>query len=166
MTVVTDSVERLVDLLTAEEELFVELRDALQQEQACLVSVDARGLDEAVRQKETLVAEARMLAESRVALVESLSAELDLPAEGTTLSEICDALGSGSPALRQAHARLAALVAAVRELLDLNAAFAGEAMAQVRATLQLLGRLAPGPGTYGPGGVEMGAPGRLVRRSA
>lgn len=166
MTQRAQHVARLVDLLKAEEGLYVELRDSLQREQACLVELDAEGLDEAVRQKQTLVAEARMLEGGRVALVETLAAGLGF-AEGTPkLSTLCDALGGDALALREAHARLAALVAAVRELLDVNAAFAGEATGQVRATLQLLGRLAPDHGTYGPGGAgDGGVPGRLVRQS-
>lgn len=163
----TDLVGRLVDLLRAEEELYLELRTALQHEQRCLAEMDAEGLDEAVRQKETLVAEARMLAESRSAVVETLATTLGIAEEPVTLSRIGAALGPEASALRQAHARLTALVAAVRELLEVNAGFAGEAMAQVRGTLQLLGRLAPASGTYGPDGTaEPGSPGRLVRQSA
>jgi hypothetical protein len=102
-----------------------------------------------------------------VALVEMLAAELRLGEGTATLPALCDALGGEGLGLRSAHGRLSALVAAVRELLDVNANFAGEAMAQVRATLQLLGRLAPGQGTYGPAGTgSPGVPGRLVRQSA
>lgn len=163
----SDLVNRLVDLLRAEEDLYLELRSALQSEQRCLVEIDAEGLDEAVRQKETLVAEARMLGESRGSVVETLATELGICEEPVTLSRIGAALGPEASALRQAHARLTALVAAVRELLEVNAGFAGDAMTQVRGTLQLLGRLAPGSGTYGPEGTApAGTPGRLVRQSA
>ena len=58
-------VERLLELLEAEEALYGELRTALQNEQACLVNLEAEGLDEAVRQKETLVTEARVPARPR-----------------------------------------------------------------------------------------------------
>ena len=85
MTRGAERVARLVELLKAEEKLYVELRDALQHEQACLVDLDTEGLDEAVRQKETLVSEARMLEGSRVALVETLTAELGLEAAGVKL---------------------------------------------------------------------------------
>ncbi len=163
----SELVDRLVDLLRAEEELYLELRAALQQEQRCLVELDAETLDEAVHQKETLVAEARVLAESRSEVVEQLAHAVGIAEEPPTLSRIAAALGAEASALRQAHGRLSALVAAVRELLDVNAGFAGEAMTQVRGTLRLLGRLAPTSGTYGRhGSAEPGSPGRLVRRSA
>ena len=62
-------VERLLELLQAEEALYTELRTALQDEQVCLVNLEAEGLDDAVRQKETLVTEARVLEEGRRTLV-------------------------------------------------------------------------------------------------
>lgn len=160
-------IERLLDLLRAEETLYEELRSALQTEQVCLVNLEADGLDEAVRQKETLVTEARVLEEGRRAVVQRLGGELGTRTEAPTLTELEDALGPESAALRDAHSRLSSLVAAVRELLEVNAAFAGEAMGQVRATLTLLGRLAPLEATYRPDGSGEGThPGRLVRQSA
>jgi flagellar biosynthesis/type III secretory pathway chaperone len=162
----SQDVARLLELLEAEETLYGELRAALQSEQVCLVNLEAEGLDEAVRQKETLVTEARVLEEGRRALVRRLGGGLGTRSATPTLTELCNALGSDAAALRDAHSRLSSRVAAVRELLEVNTAFSGEAMGQVRATLQLLGRLAPLEATYRADGAEATSSGRLVRQSA
>ena len=159
-----DLAARLLPLLEAEEGVYLEMRDALQHERVCLANLDAEGLESAVRRKQTLAAEARVIEESRAALVAALAESLEM--SQPTLSQLADRLGAEAPGLREAHARLVALLGAVRELLDANAAFAGESLAQVRATLQLLGRLSPEQPTYGPGAGEGGSPGRLVSRSA
>ena len=44
--------------------------------------------------------------------------------------------------------RLRSLIAAVRELLDLNATLSGESLGQVQLTLELLGRIGGGPLLY------------------
>ncbi len=165
MNDLSNDVGRLLELLEAEERLYVELRTALQDEQSCLVNLEADGLDEAVRQKETLVTEARVLEEGRRALVARLGSAAGAP-EARTLTALCDALGPQSAPLREAQLRLRGLVAAVRELLDVNASFAGEAMGQVQATLTLLGRLAPLDATYRRDGAGASSSGRILRQSA
>ncbi len=167
MTTDADPGAHLMRVLQAEEKLYLELRALLQREQACITELDAAGLEEAVRAKETLAGEARLLEESRLEVVSALAASFGWRDARPTLSQLCDRLGEAGAGLREAHSRLVALVGAVRELLDVNAAFAGRSLDQVHATLELLGRLVPAQATYGPGGPrEASGPGRLVRRSA
>jgi len=162
-----EGVERLCTVLEAEERLYVSMRDLLQGERELMASLDAAGLERSVRRKETLAEEGRFLEASRVEVVADLAEKLGFTQARPTLSQICEALGEDAGRLREAHSRLAALVGAVQELLEANAAFAGEAQAQVQATLQLLGRLLPESSSYEPGGAEpTPAGGRLVRQSA
>lgn len=153
-------------VLEAEEGFYRELRALLQREQTCLVELDARSLEEIVRSKEALAEEGRLLEESRVQVALALATALGLPARAT-LSEICDRLGEDGSGLRAAHGRMVALVGAVRELVALNATFAGSALERVDATLELLGRLHPDHPVYAAHRAPAPARvGRLVRSSA
>ena len=163
--------QALEQILAAEERVYVELRSALQAEHEAMATRDARALLALAQAKETLADEARFCEQSRIAVTRELASELGL--EGTDerpprLSELCDRLGAGARGLRDAHGRLVALLGAVQQLADANAAFAGQSLAQVRATLRLFGRMQPEAPTYGPGGpgAQVSEPsGRIVRRS-
>lgn len=159
-------VERLARVLDAEEGFYREFRTLLQREQACLVDLDAAALEEIVRTKEALAEEGRLLEESRVQIADELAAALGLPGR-PTLSQLGDRLEGEGDALRTAHTRMVALVGAVRELVELNAVFAGNALGRVDATLQLLGRLRPEQPVYAHDPTAAPARvGRLVRSSA
>ncbi len=167
MSVRGDLAGRLLTVLEAEEKLYLELRSLLQEERAWLVALDAARIEEAVQRKESLAAEGRLLEEARIELARALARELGVDDERPTLSRLCARLGDDAEPLQRAHSRLVALVGASRELLDANAGFAGEALAQVRSTLQLLGRLLPAQPTYAPDLAAAEPTGaRLVRRSA
>lgn len=160
-------VARLAEVLAAEERLYVELRDLLQQERDCMVQLDADGLEAVVTAKEVLADEAALLEESRLAVVRELADRLGL-ASLPTLSGLCEALGFDGEPLHERHSRLLALLAAVGELVDANASFARESLLQVQDTIASLGRLLPSEPVYAPGGArEIAAgTGRLVARSA
>jgi flagellar biosynthesis/type III secretory pathway chaperone len=163
-----DTVHRLARVLDAEERLYVELRDLLQHERECMLNLDAEGLERAVESKEGLVEEARLLEESRIEVARELARSADLDDERPTLSQLCEALGSRGDPLRERHSRLAALLGAVGELVDANASFAREGLAQVQETIQMLGRMLPQEPVYRGAEVpraERGA-GRLVRSVA
>lgn len=169
MSLIPREADDLLAVLESEERLYQELRQVLQQERELIVNLDAEGLEQAVMRKEALSAEGRLLEEGRIEVAARLAGALGISADPPTLSALCDALGPGAGELRSAHSRMVALMGAVQELLDANAGFAGDALGQVRGTLQLLGRLLPGDSTYGPA-AELPRPatasGALVRRSA
>ena len=62
------STERLLEILRAEERVYLEMRDLLQRERELMVSLDAQGLGDAAREKEALSDEGRLVEESRVTL--------------------------------------------------------------------------------------------------
>lgn len=164
----TDSLASLLTILEAEERLYVELRDLLQKERVCMVNLDSDGLEEAVRGKEALAVEGRLLEESRSEVARALASQVGLREDPPRLSSLCERLGPRAEPLRERHSRLVALLGAVRELADANASFAGDSLAQIRATLRLFGRMLPAEPTYRPealGAVAQDA-GRIVRRSA
>lgn len=170
MSFVTDLAERLVAVLESEEDLYRELRDVLQRERELLVALDAVAFEALVRRKETLAEEGRMLEESRVAVARELAAALGASRDPLPpLADLCARLGPTGARLREAQSRLRALVGATRELLDANATATGDALAQVRATLRMLGRVLPLDPVYGPRGQtapEEASSGRLVRQTA
>lgn len=163
---IRDLCARLLASLEAEEELYVELRALLQHERERIVALDAAGLEEIVRRKEALSEEGRLLEEGRIALSVALAQALGMDEARPTLSQLCARMGDDADALRAVHGRLVALLGAARELLEANAAFAGEAREQTRATLRLLGRLLPAGATYEPAGPAPRGAGRLLERRA
>ena len=159
---------KLLGVLEAEEKLYVEMRNLLQNERELMVELDAAGLERVAMEKAALADEGRLIEETRLALCGELAAELGLAAARPTLSRLCGALGEESRPLRDQHTRLVVLVTAVRELVDANRNFAGDCLAQVHGTLRLLGRLLPENAAYGADArVDGGtASGHLVRRTA
>lgn len=170
MSFVADLCERLVAVLESEEDLYRELRDVLQRERELLVTLDAIAFEALVRRKEALAEEGRLLEESRVAVARELVTALGVAADPLpALSDLCTRIGPEGDRLRDAQSRLRALVGATRELLDANASSTGDALAQVRATLRMLGRVLPLDPVYGPRGMptpEEASSGRLVRQTA
>jgi hypothetical protein len=158
--------ERLLRILGAEESFYCKMRELLQHEHVCLVEMDVEQLEDIVRSKAALAEEGALLEESRVQVASALASELGL--EGRpTLSRICDRLGDIASGLRAAHSCLVAVVGAVRELVELNAAFAGDSLLRVDATLDLLGRLRSDQPIYTQDrSTEPTRTGRLLRSSA
>jgi hypothetical protein len=163
-----EKIQCLSLVLDAEENLYVELRDLLQRERECMVSLDAEGLERAVEAKEALAEEARLLEENRIEVARRLGEALGLADERPTLSRLLELLGGRGDRLREQHSRLVALLAAVRELVDANACFAREGLDQVQETMRLLGRLLPQEPVYRPAEVPRAGhrAGRLVRSVA
>ncbi len=163
----------LTTVLGAEEALYLQLRDALQEEHAMMATLDAEGLSAIALRKEELADEGRVIEDSRRALARELARELGLDDPEPRLSRLCEALGPEGAALREVHTRLVVLLGAVRELMDANQALAGDALSQVRGTLRLLGGLVHGEITYDPQALSESSAesprlgvGQLIRRTA
>jgi hypothetical protein len=162
-----DLVARLLVVLEAEHALYLRLRDLLRREREVLGLLDARRLEQVAREKEELADEGRLLEESRIDVARELARELGLASERPRLVELCTRLGADAAPLRSAHNRLVVSVGAARELLEANRALAGDALAQVQATLRLLGGVLPEQERYTPRDETSRAPtGRLVRQTA
>ncbi|MCP5055596.1 MAG: flagellar protein FlgN [bacterium] len=165
-------IEGLTAVLDAEEKLYVELRDLLQEEHGLMVTLDAEGLESVARRKEELADEGRLVEETRMSLCEAMTRELGFEEVRPRLSAICERIGPEGRDLREAHTRLVVLVSVVRELMDANNILAGDALSQVRGTLRLLGGLVPFEVTYAPDSIADGSQagrggvGQLVRRMA
>jgi hypothetical protein len=168
VSAVREATRRLLEVLAVEERLYLRMRDLLQREREHMATLDADALMDVAQHKEALADEGRLVEESRVAVAGELAAALGLGEARPSLSRLCAALGPEAEELREAHTRLVVLVSVVRELLDANAALAGDHLMRIRGTLQLLGRLVPEDTLYRAGvGLTHGeTPGRLVRRSA
>ncbi len=170
MTSVAEFAQRLYTILEEEERLYLEMRELLQEERELIVVRNAGKLEALVRHKDGLAREGKLLEDCRRNVMRELAHEIGLAEADTTLSRVCSAIGEDGSALRAIHGRLVALIAAVRELLEANANFAGEALFRVQSTLRLLGRLLPDEPTYDskPGKRTVQphmTPGRLVRQA-
>ena len=170
MTQTAEVARRLYAILSEEERLYLEMKVLLQEERQRMVLRDADGIEIAVRRKEGLAGEGKLLEECRRKLMLEMAVALGLPEHEATLSSVCVLLGSEGGDLRSIHGRLVALIAAVRELLEANSSFAGEALLRVQSTLRLLGRLLPDEPTYGRTPASQAPrphmkPGRIVRQA-
>lgn len=132
-----------------------------------MAALDAEGLERIALSKEELADEGRLVEETRLAVTRELAMTLGIDEEEPRLSTLCARIGREGDALREVHTRLVVLVGAVRELMDVNRAFAGEALSQVRGTLRLLGGLVPSQALYEavPERESRASVGQLVRRS-
>lgn len=139
-------VDSLIPVLEAEERVYLELRDVLQDERIAILELDAARLERAVDAKAALVDEAQLLEESRREVTAGLAAELEL--EHPQLSLLAERVPARGAELLELCSRLRSLIAAVRELLDLNATLSGESLGQVQLTLELLGRMGGGAPLY------------------
>jgi len=144
--------EKLREVLGAEEELYLSMQKLLCRERESLLELEVEAIEDCVSEKEVLAEEGRLLEQTRVAICAELGEALDLGCESPTLAALTRALGSAAGELADQHSRLLALVAAVRELTEVNDRFAGGSLERVQRTLRLLGGLLPEGPIYGPGG--------------
>lgn len=162
--------KRLLSVLGEEERLYVELKTLLQEERALMVARDADQLERVVAEKDALAREGKLLEDCRRKVMAELAAAVGVAESEATLSRLATLLESDGAELRAVHGRLVALIAAVRELLEANAGFAGESLVRVQSALRLLGRLLPEQPTYErsakPAAAGAGVrPGRLVQQA-
>jgi hypothetical protein len=160
---VSDLLVRLLTVLDAEHALCLRLCDLLRTERSALEALDVPRLEQLVREKEELADEGRLLEESRIVVTEAFARQLRIPEPRPRLSRVCEALGDAAPRLRDAHRRLAAVLALARELVEANSAATLSELANVQASLRALGA-APGGESYGPPSRPPEA-GRLVRQA-
>lgn len=160
-------VARLLVVLRSEEDLYLRMRILLQREERELIDLDAKVIEETVDEKRALAEEGRLLEESRLVISARLAQALGLGTEPVRLSELAGALGAEAGELPDMHARLRALIASNRSLLDANESFANRSLGRVRETLRLLGRSVPEESGYGPRARHTTAAGRgrLVRQA-
>jgi hypothetical protein len=167
MSLIEDNVSRLEAVLLAEEKLYVRMRSVLQREEAELIRLEARVLEETVEEKRTLAEEAQLLEESRVIVARALADALGLPSGAVKLSRIIEFAGKEAEGLIPLYHRLRALITSTQSLLTSNERFANRSLSRVQETLRLLGQTVPTEGGYGPGSGRDGTTGRgrLIRQA-
>ncbi|MCG8587847.1 MAG: flagellar protein FlgN [Proteobacteria bacterium] len=160
-------VARVEQVLLAEEERYRELQLLLQAERVAVIDRDVPALERLVREKEALADEVRLLEESRIHACRRLGEALGIASESPTLEALTEGLGPDGASLAPVHARLSALLGAVRELVSENEGEAREAVARVRATLSILGRAdTVASGYSAPGQSAPRGAGRLLQETA
>ncbi|MHA7837750.1 MAG: flagellar protein FlgN [bacterium] len=167
MTSMEADIARLGVVLHAEEELYLRLRSVLRREESELIELDAKVIEETVEEKRALAEEGRLLEESRLAITAEISRALGLGDGPVRLSDLIETLGPEAGVLPELHARLLALIASNRALLDANEGFASRSLGRVQETLRLLGRSVPEESGYGPRSRSQPGTGRgrLVRQA-
>ena len=154
-------IAKLVEVLSVEERIHLELRTLLTQERGRMLELDAESLYELATRKEILAEEGRLAGRARARVIAQLAESLGLDESDITLTRICAALGAEADPLRAARSRLLSIVGAVAELSEANQRLGGDRLSDVQTTLELLGRLAPNLA-----GASTARAGRLVQRSA
>lgn len=165
MKSVAEQVAGLETVLAAEEDLYLRLREVLRREEDELVTLDSARIAELVECKRSLAEEVRLLEDSRRALVRTLARSLGLADRPARLGDLIEALEREAGRLPELHARLSALLASTRSLVESNGSFADRSLRHIRETLGMLGRAVPENVGYGPGraGTSVAGRGRLVR---
>ena len=138
-----DVVRRLETVLSAEERLYLRLREVLRREESELLGLDASELEATVAEKRALAEEAKLLEESRRIVMVELGVGLGLGEEPVKLSRLIAQLGPEAGGLPGLHGRLRALVGSTRALLEGNERFASRSLVRVQETLRMLGRAIP-----------------------
>lgn len=144
-------VAKLEVVLQAEEDLYLRLREVLRREEAELIDLDPGRIAGTVEEKRLLAEEARLHEDARRVLVAGLARALGLPERPHKLAALIEALGDEAGRLPELHARLTALIASTRGLLEANGSFADRSLRRVQETLRMLGRAVTEPVGYGPG---------------
>ncbi len=142
-------VAELVRVLEQETKLARELVETLQADQRRIIDQDVEGLEESNRAKEALVLRFEALEQSRRELTGRVAAMLGLPADQARVSAFCDRLGAHADPLQQAAENLRAVIASLKELVDVGRGFLEQSILGIRGLLSLIQSLrTPGPQTY------------------
>ncbi len=153
-----DIIDALLDVLREEVSLYRSLAELLAQEQQGLIRADTDAIEEAGKKKETLTLKVRLLEESRLSLVEKLSAVASLGSDPTLSRIIAIAGPSKAAALRECQSELRMLYDTTSNLVRLNQRLVGSSLQFLRGSLAILGHLSDGPSIYQRDGAVAGPP--------
>ncbi|MDY6971866.1 MAG: flagellar protein FlgN [Thermodesulfobacteriota bacterium] len=144
-------------LLEGETGVYRSLLLVLQKEKTAVVEAKLKDLNEASKEKESLVLKIRILEEQRTRSLERLADSLGCPSFGLTLSKISQLVEEPySTRLRKCQSNLTALIQSIREVNQSNRSLLTHSLELVRSSLTLLDNLmAYNPVYYRTGKFQM-----------
>jgi hypothetical protein len=146
------SITELIAALSEKGAVLTEMTRLLEEEQACLASLDLARMDENQQQIGTVMERMALLSHSCQTLIGSVGAELGLPAN-QTLSPIIEKVGQPERgALKSVQRRIAEQSQALNGALTLNRVILEDSLNVVGGSLNFFNRLFNPVDTYGNAG--------------
>jgi len=124
------------------------LLDLLQKERGCLVNLDAAGVEDISKEKDTIVLKLRLIEEERCRLIEKFATEHDVRGE-ITLQRLADL--TGDEALRMQRLQLISLIQSINELNAFNMVLIGRSLNFIKHSMLFLNSFASPANPMGPG---------------
>lgn len=121
----TDAIERI---LNEQVDGYRALLDMLQKERLSLLDLDAAGVEETAKAKDTILLRLRLLEAERQRML------ADVAEEGTTLEQL--AAASGNRAFLDIRSKLISLLQSIEEMNRINKILIDKSLAYVRTNLQ------------------------------
>jgi len=129
-------VESIKSILSEQVTGYRVLLDVLRRERECLVQIDAAGVEELSKEKDTIVLKLKLLEEERIRLVRAFSADRRL-AGAVALQKIAELTGDES--LHGLRLQLLSLLQGIAEFNEFNKVLIERSSAIVRNSLSFLG---------------------------
>jgi len=131
------SVEATTRILNEQVNGYKKLVDLLQRERACLLDLNAKGVEELSKEKDTLIMRLRLLEEERVRVVKKeFNGEVSLQG----LWKL-----TGDSAFMEIRSKLLSLVQSIEELNEFNRLLIERSLNYIRGTANFFGFSGPGP---------------------
>lgn len=168
MTVMGTNLQHLIDVLKEQTRLMADMTHCLAAEREAVIAGDREALDREVAQKELLVQRIQDAESRRQRQVDAVSASLDITDSGVTLETLAAATPPPwSQRLTVCRDELRREIEQVQMSNQSNQALVNQSLAMVQGSLEMLGNISPGKGTYGMGGKVAEPPraGRLLKGS-
>jgi flagellar biosynthesis/type III secretory pathway chaperone len=145
--------EKLIELLESQKHLYAGLLKVLQEEKAAAVNSHLEALNRAVKEKENVLLEIRILEEQRIKMLNQVAAALGLPVGGLTLKRLAQkAPHPYAGRVTACRSSLLSLTQSIQEINNSNRRIFKRSLQLVRGSINLLGNLrAPAP-VYGQTG--------------
>ena len=146
------NITELISTLAEKGKLLQEMRRLLQQEQACLASLDLAGLEENQQVIASTMARMAQLSDGCKAKIAAVGAELGLPGDATLTPIIARMAQPEQGALREAQTRIAADSKELNGTLALNRTLLEDSLKMVDRSVNFFNRLFNPGDTYGLAG--------------
>jgi flagellar biosynthesis/type III secretory pathway chaperone len=120
------------------------LLNLLRSERVCLLELDAEGIEELVKEKDTLALRLRLLDEERLRLMEKFCADNDQagPPGGLTLQRLAEMTGDG--AFLEIRSKMVSLIQSIEELNSFNRMLIERSLNYVQSAQSFFSSFCPG----------------------
>jgi len=130
---------KLLQVLEGEKDLYRSLLSVLQQEKKAVINSNLNDLNESGKKKENLVLKIRILEEQRITLLKKLCEILELSHHNLTLRTLSDSVGEPySNRFKEYHSYLLALIQSIQEINHSNRDLMTHSLELIKSSLFFL----------------------------